>query len=137
MREIAADPEHAFAVAPASRSLGVARGEIQESTDFAQSRRRPNTALGCAGQPRRHQLRRIDVNSDDYAMIVAAVAEMAAERHVDASVEKRQCAALVLGSRIEPNTALGKPGTNINREAGQHAAIGEPQPVDEMPRSPR
>lgn len=67
-------------------------------------------------------------------MIVAAVAEMAAERHVNASVEKRQCAALVLGSRIEPNTARGKPGTNINREAGQHTAIGEPQPVEEMPR---
>jgi len=43
-------------------------------------------------------------------------------------------AALILSGRGEANAALSEPCGNAHRKAGQHAAVGEPQTVDEVPR---
>jgi hypothetical protein len=47
------------------------------------------------------------------AMIVATVPEVATERHEGATVQKRQCAALILSSQVETNAVRGKFGSLI------------------------
>jgi hypothetical protein len=67
-------------------------------------------------------------------MIVATIAEVAAEWDEDAAVKERQGTALILSGRIKAEAAPGEPGGNVYREAGQDTTVGKPQAEDEVAR---
>ena len=67
-------------------------------------------------------------------MIVISVAEMSTERHEDSAIQQCKSAALVLRDRVETDTASSELSRDVAREARQHVAVGEPRPMDEVPR---
>ncbi len=67
-------------------------------------------------------------------MIVAAIAVVATEWHEDSIVQQRQSAPLVLHLRNEADAVRGEPRGDVDRETGKHAAIGQTQAVDTVPR---
>jgi hypothetical protein len=67
-------------------------------------------------------------------MIVTTIAEVTSKRDEDAAIQKSQGATLILSTRIKVDAARAKLCSNIDRKAGQDAAVGKPQAVDEVPR---
>ena len=133
MSQIRPHPEYTLPILPASCSPGIARREVERSVSLAQTRGRPDAALRRSRCPRAQELRWIDAKGDNSAMIIATIAVVAAERDEDAIIQQGQRAALALNRGLEVDAARGEPCGNVDREVGQHAAIGEPQAVEEVP----
>ena len=134
MRQIGPDTEHALAVLPIARACGIAGGKIERPVGLAESGRCPDPALACTRYPGAEEPRRVDTNSDDRAMIIAAVAEMSAERDEDPAIHQCKRAALTLSGRGETDAAHREFSGYIDWKAGQHAAVRKPQTKDQVPR---
>src|SRR5580704_8148979 len=94
--EVERKPEHRLAVAPGRGAERVAGGHEQRLADRADPARRPDAATPCAGCPADDGLRILEGNPDDPAMVIAAIAVMPAEWHVDHAIDDGQRAALIL-----------------------------------------
>ena len=80
---------------------------------------RPNTAAPCACGPARHNLRIMQGNTDNPAMVIAAIAEMTAKRHEEHTIDYCKGSALALITWIEGLAVSCERSRHVNWPAWQ------------------
>src|SRR5262249_9118669 len=101
MAQIRTQAEHGLAIAPLARVQGVAGGDEEIAAVAAEAGGRPDAAAAPARAPAADAMGIGERDADDHAVILAAIAEMPAERHVKCVVEDHEGAALTLIARVE------------------------------------
>jgi hypothetical protein len=117
--QIRSQTEHGFAIAPARRTERVASCHEKRVTNSTDPARRPDAAAPGAREPAYYLVCLRNRDPDHPAVVVAAVPEMTAERHIEHSVDDGQGSALILVAGIEgpprsaSATSIGHPGTVV------------------------
>src|SRR5260370_34701591 len=128
--------EYALPVGPARDRKRVSRRHEQRAPVAADPAWRPDAAAAPARRPACELLRILQGHTQDPAVILAAVPEVAAERHVDRAVENGQCTPLVLVAGVEALAASLERLRHVDGPARQDRAVLEREREDPMPPGP-
>ena len=125
--QVRADAKDSFAIAPSAGAESVAGGKEDMVTYHAQSAWCPDAAASRTGLEADRLARVAQGQTNDPAVILAAIAKMAAEGDIDSAVEKGERRALVLDPGIEMASRSLQGISNVNGPARENSAVCQRQ----------
>ena len=123
--EIETETDDGLAIGPLAGAQRISGRDEQRSAVIADAAGRPDPATDTAGAPGGDRLGIVEIDADDPAAVLSAIAEMTAIGDVELVLGDQQGAALTLNPRREGEAARPQSLGNIDGKAGQDRAVAD------------